>query len=175
MRASADDEYVEYVTARLPDLRRLGALLCGDGHRADDLVQQTITKLYVGWARIRTVDNLDSYVRTMLTNTFLSERRSPWARVRLFSKGPDPEVAPSPPGSYPAAVEEREVVAAALAKLPCRQRAVLVLRFMCDLSVAEVAATLRCSEGTVKSHTHRGLAALRQLLDTPAFTPCGRV
>ena len=87
MKASAQQEYVDYVTGRLPTLRRLAYLLCGDEHRADDLVQQTITKLYLRWQRISGVEHLDQYVRTMLVHAFVDERRRPWARVGLVAHG----------------------------------------------------------------------------------------
>jgi len=168
MSDAAEQEYVEYVTARLPALRRLAFLLCGDEHRADDLVQQTITKLYVRWNRIRTVDHLDRYVRAMLTNAFINERRMPWAQVRLFRETPE-AAAPADTG-----LEERTVLRAALAKVPRRQQAVLVLRFLHDMSVADVAETLGCSEGTVKSQTSHGLTTLRRLLGAPALVPSGK-
>lgn len=158
---AAEQEYTEYVTARIPALRRLAFLLAGDEHRADDLVQQTITTLFLKWRRAGAADNLDAYVRTMLVRTFVDERRLAWARVRLFRQ------APEPPPAEPSGVEEREVVRAALARLPRRQQAVLVLRFFYDLPVDEVAATLGCSTGTVKSHTSRGLTTLRRLLGAP--------
>jgi RNA polymerase sigma-70 factor (sigma-E family) len=158
MRAGAEQAYVEYVTLRLAALHRLAFLLCGDEHRADDLVQQTMTKLYVRWRRISAVEHLDQYVRTMLVRSFLDERRRPWARVNLLAQTPD---APQPPDDN---VEERLALRAALARVPRRQQAVLALRFLCDLSVEEVAAALECSEGTVKSQTSRGLAALRRTL-----------
>ena len=158
--ATADErEYIEYVTARLPALRRLAYVLCGDAHGADDLVQQTITALFVRWHRIRTVDHLDRYVRSMLVHTFIDERRLAWAKVRLFREVPE-QAAPLDQG-----FEERSVVRAALARVPRRQRAVLVLRFVYDLPVAEAAELLGCSEGTVKSQTSRGLITLRKLLD----------
>ena len=167
MRAE-EQEYVEYVTARLPALRRLAFLLCGDEHHADDLVQQTITTLYLRWNKIRTVNHLDKYVRTMLTHTFINERRRPWARVRLFRETPER-------GTHgETGIEERAVVRAALAKVPRRQQAVLVLRFLCDLSVADVAEVLGCSQGTVKSQTSHGLAALRRLLGEPALARSGK-
>ncbi|MGN9778684.1 SigE family RNA polymerase sigma factor [Micromonospora sp. H33] len=156
--ADGDDEYVEYVTARIPALRRLGCLLTGDEHRADDLVQQTITTLYVKWARARAADDLDRYVRTMLVRTFIDERRRAWSRVRLFAAPPEPAAVQD------AGAEDREVLRAALARVPRRQQAVLVLRFICDLPVNEVAEILGCSPGTVKSQTSHGLAALRRLL-----------
>jgi RNA polymerase sigma-70 factor (sigma-E family) len=155
---AADREYIEYVTARLPALRRLAYLLTGDAHRGDDLVQQTITTLFVRWQRIRDVAHLDPYVRSMLVHCFLDERRLAWARVRLFREVPD-QPAPAGPG-----VEERTVLRAALARVPQRQRAVLVLRFIYDLPVGEVAEILGCSAGTVKSQTSHGLTTLRRLL-----------
>ena len=156
--AAEEREYTEYVTARLPALRRLAYVLSGDVHRADDLVQQTITTLFVRWPKIRTVAHLDRYVRSMLVNSFIDERRLAWARVRLFREPPE-RAAPVDHG-----IEERSVLRSALAKVPRRQQAVLVLRFLYDLPVTEVAEMLGCSEGTVKSQTSHGLNALRKLL-----------
>lgn len=160
-----DAEYVEFVSAQLTSLRRTAYLLCGDTHRADDLVQQAITKLYVRWPRTRGVTHLDRYVRTMLVREFLDERRLSWAKVRLFGRGtPDAARQPEP------STDLRLVLRAALEKVPKRQRAVLVLRFLCDLPVDEVAQLLGCSPGTVKSQTSHGLAALRRHLGAAAFT-----
>ena len=75
-----DDEDTEYVSARMMSLRRTAYLLCQDWHRADDLVQATITKLYVHWSRARAADHIDAYARTVLVREFLGERRSAWAR-----------------------------------------------------------------------------------------------
>jgi len=158
-----DDEYVEYVGTRMSSLRRLGYHLCGTTSGADDLVQETITKLYVGWRRIRTVDNLDAYVRSMLLRTFLAEKRRPWARVGRFDYPPEDVAGPEPDADL------RLVMRAALAQVPRRQRAVLVLRFLHDLSIEDVARLLDCSTGTVKSQTSHGLTALRRLLDERAF------
>src|ERR1700712_3423090 len=90
MRDGSEEEYVDYVTARIPALRRLAYHLAGDEHRADDVVQQTIIKLYLKWQRAATATDLDAYVRTMLVRTFVDERRLAWARVRLFSEPPEP-------------------------------------------------------------------------------------
>jgi len=163
MRDGSEQEYVDYVTGRIPTLRRLAYLLTGDGHRADDLVQQTITTLYVKWQRARTANNLDAYVRTMLVRTYVDEKRLAWARVQLFRDTPESSTVED------GGVEDRHVVRAALAKVPRRQQAVLVLRFFFDLGVDEVAETLGCSSGTVKSHTSRGLATLRRLLGEREF------
>jgi RNA polymerase sigma-70 factor (sigma-E family) len=156
---SADEiEFTEYVTARLPALRRLAYALSGDENRADDLVQQTITTLFVRWRRIHGVAHLDRYVRRMLVNAYIDERRLSWAKVRLFREPPE-RVARVDDG-----IEDRAVLRSALARLPRRQRAVLSLRFICDLPVSEVAELLSCAEGTVKSQTFQGLATLRKLL-----------
>ncbi|BCJ44115.1 RNA polymerase sigma24 factor [Actinoplanes ianthinogenes] len=161
MRDGAEEEYTEYVAARIPALRRLAYLLAGDEHRADDLVQQTITTLYVKWRRASAAANLDAYVRTMLVRTYVDEKRLAWARVRLFRQSPEP------PPVESSGVEDRQLVRAALGRLPRQQQAVLVLRYFYDLSVDDVATTLGCSTGTVKSHTSRGLATLRRLLGEP--------
>ncbi|WP_347404841.1 SigE family RNA polymerase sigma factor [Micromonospora sp. WMMD1102] len=152
-------EYVEFVTTAMPRLRRLAYLLCGDAHRADDIVQQTFTTLYVHWPRVRNVSHLDGYVRATLVWFFQGEKRRPWSRrVRLTDTPPEPLP------RYGPDVEERTVLRAALDRLPRKQRAVLVLRFLCDMSVTEVAETLGCAPGTVKSQSFHGLATLRRLL-----------
>jgi len=162
MRDTASDEdYTEYVTARLPALHRLAFLLCGDAHRADDLVQQTITNLYVHWARASAAHHLDGYVRTMLIRAFIDEKRLGWARVRLFAETPQRPADTARPGPD---VEDRQLLRDALSRLPRRQQAVLVLRFLCDLSVAETAEALKCSEGNIKSQTSHGLATIRRVL-----------
>ncbi|MBT2213142.1 SigE family RNA polymerase sigma factor [Actinomadura sp. NEAU-AAG7] len=167
-----EGEYVEYVTGALPGLRRIAHLLCHDAHRADDIVQTTLTRLYVHWRRARAAKDTDRYVRAMLVRVFLSERRLAWTRVRLTGAPADTPGRASAPGPD---VETRAVVRAALERVPRKQRAVLVLRFLCDLPVAEVAEILGCSEGTVKSQTAHGLARLRALMGArDAAFPTGR-
>ena len=158
MRSQDEQQYVDYVTARLPTLRRLAGSLAKDSHKADDIVQTAITKLYVHWHRAKAADNLDAYVRTIVVRTFLNEQRLRWSRVRLTE-----DVIELPAREAPE-VETRLVIADALDRIPPKLRAVLVLRFLCDLPVREVADTLGCSENTVKSQTARGLTALRQVL-----------
>lgn len=167
IKRDTDAAYVEYVSAKALWFRRVAFLLCRDLDRADDLVQTSITKLYVDWARIRNVDNLDGYARTIIVNTFLAEQRSPWwKRVTL---GHEPELE-----EIGAEAEDLDLgidLGEALAEVPPRQRAVLVLRFYCDLSVQEAAAVLGCSTGNVKSQTSRGLSTLRNHLATRPSTP----
>jgi RNA polymerase sigma-70 factor (sigma-E family) len=164
MPAETDAEFAEYVRGRLPSLRRLALLLCHDWHRADDLVQASITKLYVHWHRARKATSVDAYVRTIIVREFLHERRSAWARrVMLRSLLPD---GPAPDLDADIAIDLR----AAIAALPTRQRAVLVLRYYCDLDVEHSAEVLGCSAGTVKSQTARALASLRRQLEASAHT-----
>ncbi|GIH15402.1 SigE family RNA polymerase sigma factor [Rugosimonospora africana] len=164
-----DDDYVEYVTARRMALHRMAFALCGDGHRADDLVQQTMTTLYLKWHKLRDVTHLDRYVHSMLLRNYLHERRTGWlSRVWLVGNPPEREAAGGDD------VELRDELRIALSRVPPRQRAVLVLRFTCDLPVAEVAEILNISEGTVKSQTAHGLAALRRLLGAPPALSAAR-
>jgi RNA polymerase sigma-70 factor (sigma-E family) len=155
-----DDEFAAYYTARGGTLRNTAYLLCGDWHLAHDLAQTALIKLYLAWPRVNRQSSLDAYARQVLVRVFLDERRRPWRRERT---GADAAVfdrpAPDP------AVAERMAVRAALAEVPPRQRAVLVLRFWLDLSVEQAAEAMRCSPGTVKSQTARGLATLRAALE----------
>ena len=158
MRAEDEQRYDAYVRSRLPWIRKVAYLLCQDWHRADDIGQVAITRLYVHWASASRATDLDAYLRTMLLRVFLSERRTAWARrVRLGAEPVEPVGAADDTAG-------RLVVRQALADVAPRQRAVLVLRFYCDLSVEQTAETLGCSPGTVKSQTARGLDALRRAL-----------
>jgi len=151
-----DAEYTEYVTARLSSLQRLAAVLCDDRQRADDLVQGALTKLYVHWGRVRAASHPDAYARTVLVREFIHERRSNWVRrVSLTGQVNEP----------PAAAVDHDAVLdlrAAVAALPARQRATLVLRYYCDLTIDQSAEILGCSPGTVKSQTARALDAVRR-------------
>jgi RNA polymerase sigma-70 factor (sigma-E family) len=153
-----DAEYTEYVAARLSSLRRLAAVLCDDWQRADDLVQAALVKLYVHWGQIRTASHTNAYARAVLVREFIHERRSTWAkRVSLSAMVTD---SPAAAVDHDAALDLRAAVAA----LPARQRATLVLRFYCDLNVDQSAEILGCSPGTVKSQTARALEAVRRAL-----------
>lgn len=152
-------------------MRRIAYLLCQDWQRADDLVQVTITRLYVRWDRARTLEHIDGYARTMLIREYLGEQRSGWSRrVSLDAAVPD---TPGPVADCDTAIDLR----AALASLPPRQRATVVLRYYCDLSVEQSAELLGCSTGTVKSQTAKAIGALRGRLDpieasaTPSVPP----
>lgn len=158
-----DDEYVEFLASRSPRLHRTAYLLCGDRHRAEDIVQATALTLYLKWRKVRAADNLDGYVHRMLVREFLGQRRLRWAGVLLTDRLPERPLAPPPDD-----LENRDAVLAGLARLPAGQRAVIVLRYFSDLSVAETADALNCSTGNVKSQTARGLTTLRRVLTQPA-------
>jgi RNA polymerase sigma-70 factor (sigma-E family) len=158
MRPEQEREYVEYVTVRLPRLHRAAYLLCTDRHQADDIVQATLTSLYVDWRRASGADNIDGYVHRILVRRFLDEKRRRWSKVLLGDAMPE-RAAVDQHG-----VEDRDTLVAALRELPKGQRAVIVLRFLGDLSVEATAEALGCSVGNVKSQCARGLTALRGVL-----------
>jgi RNA polymerase sigma-70 factor (sigma-E family) len=156
-----EEAYREYVVARMDRLRRMAYLLCHDWHTADDLVSSALLKLYRNWSTAQRADNLDAYVRRILLRSWLDERRRPWRRESSTDEVPDaPAPAPAPDGDAR--------LLDLLRRLPQRRRAVLVLRFYCDLSVEETAATLGVSVGTVKSTTARALDTLRTTLGVEA-------
>jgi RNA polymerase sigma-70 factor (sigma-E family) len=151
-------EFAEYFTARYGVLRRLAYGLCGDWHAADDVVQYTFAQLYRHWSRVRP-ESLDAYVRSILVNSVRSRARRNRREI-VTSDPPDSIASDADPGT-------RLDLGRALARLPRRQREVVVLRHLEDLSVAEVAALLGVAEGTVKSQTARGIETLRHLLGVP--------
>ena len=152
-----DAAFSDFVAARQAHLRRIAYALCGDWHRAEDLLQTSLTKLYVAWPRIRHEGGEEAYVRQIMVRANIDESRRPWRRER--SSG----VLPERP-EEPARPEERSALFAALQSLPEQQRKVVVLRHWLGLSVRETSTELRISEGTVKSHSSRGLAALQAVL-----------
>ena len=157
-----DEGFAAYFASRSGAMRGTAFLLCGDWHRAEDLVQTAFVKLYRAWHRVGAREKLDAYTRQILVRTFLDETRGGFRhREEPIAHHLD---RPAPELSGP---EDRLVLVRALADLPARQRATLVLRFWEDLSVEDTAKALRCSEGTVKSQTSRGLDAMRDLVPAP--------
>ncbi|KMS73706.1 RNA polymerase [Streptomyces viridochromogenes] len=154
MTRGADAALHAFVESRRTALFRSAYLLCGSREEAEDLVQTTLVKVVLGARRHRRLDNLDAYARRTLVNTFIAARRRFWRRERAYGEVPDV------PGQ-PVDSDTGVMVRAALARLGPKQRAVLVLRYWEDLSVADTAELLGMRESTVKSHTARGLAALR--------------
>lgn len=160
---AADERALDdFVAGRRAALFRSAFLLCGDRDEADDLVQSTLVKVILGWRRLERLDNIEAYARRTLVNTFISSRRRFWRRERPFGELPDR----AQPGVD---TDLGMSVRAALARLPAKQRAVLVLRYWEDLSVEATADTLGMRPNTVKSHAARGVAALRALLPIDAL------
>lgn len=154
------EDYRAYVTGRLPALRRVAYLLCGDWHTADDVLSATLVRLLLHWPKVSAADNVDGYVRRVLVRTMLNERRRPWRREHPLPALPEP----APAAGESDAVDQRVSLLALLDELPARRRAVVVLRYCCDLSVEETARELGCSTGTVKSQAARALDTLRERL-----------
>jgi RNA polymerase sigma-70 factor (sigma-E family) len=159
------EAYREYVVSRIDPMRRVAYLLCGDWHTADDLLSTALVKLFRQWRRVSAMDNPDAYLRRMLLRVWLDERRRPWRREHPTDVVPDRSVVGGEPTDQ---VDDRLAVLALLAELPPRRRAVLVLRYFCDLSVEQTAEELGCSTGTVKSQTARALDALRARMTAPS-------
>ena len=164
-RADTDAEFAEFLTARSAQLYRSAYLLTTSAHAAEDLLQTTLAKTYAAWSRVSRADDPVAYVHGVLTKAFLSERRRrsstelPVAEPGLL-RGRDR----TPPASDPT---DRVALMAALAQLAPLDRAVVVLRFWEDRSVAQTAAELDLSEAAVKNRSLRALRTLRGLLDEP--------
>jgi RNA polymerase sigma-70 factor (sigma-E family) len=155
-RDAAFSEYVAGQRVRLVRAARL--LTAGDEAAAEDLVQTTLTRLYVHWSRVTRADEPVAYGYRALTNTFLDERRRAHRRREVVTDT-TPEVAG--PTEDP---DTRRLVLEALEGLAPRQRAVVVLRHFLQYDVAATAQVLGCAEGTVKSQNAKALAHLREVL-----------
>lgn len=155
-------EFEEFALARATQLYRSAWLLCGDRHQAEDLVQETLAKVYVRWNRrlVAPIDNPAAYAQTTLVRTFLSARRRRSSSELAYADVPEPAT-PDPAS----ASDLRLALLAALAGLTPLDRAVLVLRYLEDLSVRDVAELLGLSEGAVRSRSMRALERTRPLLD----------
>lgn len=160
MRADVRDaEFTAYVAAQRPRLVRAARLLtAGDQLAAEDLVQTTLTRLYVRWPRVSGADDPIAYGYRSLTNTFLDERQRAHHRREVVTERQPEHPAP---GSD---LDVRALVLDALTELAPRQRAVVVLRHFLEYDVSGAARVLGCSEGTVKSQNAKALARLREIL-----------
>lgn len=156
----ARDGFDEFVLARSPALLRSAWLLTGNRATAEDLVQAALVRTWSRWGRLESVEGAEPYVRRVMVTLYAT-----WWRRRWRAEVPT-ETLPDQPDAGPD-LDLRESVRTALATLPRRQRAVIVLRFVEDLSVDETARVLGCTAGTVKSQTAKALASLRRggLLD----------
>ncbi len=161
MTSDDEREFGDYVVARSRRLCEFAYLLCGDWHSAEDAVQNALTKLYLAWRRLRDRAAIEPYVRKIIVRVILDQRRlASFRRESSWAQPPERLSA----GDLTDATPDRMAVLEALAKVPPRQRAVLVLRYWEDMSIEETAELLNCSAGTVKSQSARGLQTLRELL-----------
>ena len=160
MGSDATDDFTEFVHANGVRLHRTAVLLTGgDVHLADDLLQTTYARLFASWRRVSRAGNPVGYARTTLTHVFLSHRR-----VRRNSEVPSDDLPEH--ASYDVGVDTRLDLTEAIGRLPPTDRAVVVLRYWEDRTVAETAAELGLTELAVRSRASRALARLR-----PHFTP----
>ena len=150
------DGFTEFVAARSAMLLRVAWLLTGDAGKAEDLLQTVLAIVWPRWNQVVRGGNPEAYVRQALYRTYLSWRRRRWRYETPTADLPEPQA-----GDLTRSLADRDALRRALAKLSNQQRAVVVLRYVEDLSIADTAELLGCSEGTVKVQAGRALAALR--------------
>lgn len=155
------DAFEAFVASASARLIRSAYLLSGDRGRAEDLVQMTLVRVAQHWDVARQAPH--AYAHRVLVNLLRDRRRWLARRVEETSLSEAGEL-PDPHGDSATDVVERVAIMAALHALPPRQREVVVLRFFADMSVEDTAAAIGTSDGTVKTHTHRALQALRAAL-----------
>lgn len=155
---NVDQDFAEFVAARWTALYRLAYLLTASQAGAEDLLQTSLEKAYVRWPRIFGMEHAEAYVRRMIANTYVSGRRRAWVREEPHDRLPET------PSSTESALLDRALLWPLVCALPARQRAVIVLRYYEDMSEAEIAATLGCAPGTVKSQSSAAMKALRRAL-----------
>jgi RNA polymerase sigma-70 factor (sigma-E family) len=161
---TSHQEFTEFAVASAPRLRRAAFLLCGDWHTAEDLAQTALAKVFVSWRKVRRQDTAHAYATRVLTNSYLANKRLRRGTEILTDQLPEhPVTGPAP--------EARILVLDALALLPPRSRAVVVLRYWADLTVDQTANVLGCSPGTVKTLSSRALDKLRAALGDAGTEP----
>jgi RNA polymerase sigma-70 factor (sigma-E family) len=160
--AADDSSFEEFVAATSARLFTMARLLTGaDRAAAEDLLQGAFERAYRHWRRICRRDDPERYVRRILVNASVDR----WRRMRRHPEAPLASVAEPFRADETAALDDRDLLLRALAALPDRQRAVLVLRYFEDLTEAQTATMLGCSIGTVKSQGARALTRLREIAD----------
>ncbi|MGW7432867.1 SigE family RNA polymerase sigma factor [Streptomyces sp. NPDC054861] len=159
MQTSRADEFLEFASARSGHLFRSACLMTsGDTHLAEDLVQETLGRLYARWGRMGRVGNPAGYAQTVLVRTFLGHQRRRSATERPFGELPDR----AREGADDPAL--RIALLDALASLTAKDRAVVVLRYWEDRSIEETAAALQMSSAAVRTRSVRALGKLRASL-----------
>ena len=159
---SADLAVIELYSMHYTALVRLAAMLVRDTPTAEEVVQDSFVAMHDGWERLRDTEKALAYMRQAVVNRSRSVLRHRMV-VEKNQQKPPPDMPSAEHGAL--ALVERSAVIAALRDLPERQREAIVLRYYADLSEAEIAAAMKISRGAVKSHTSRGMAALRVALE----------
>ncbi|MEU3373577.1 SigE family RNA polymerase sigma factor [Streptomyces sp. NPDC006660] len=158
MKPAQEDAYLEFVAARARALYHSAYVLAaGDSHLAEDLVQETLSRVYVHWNRVARADSPAAYAQTVLVRAFLSLRRRRSSGERPVAAMPE-NAASGPDAAL------RLTLLDALGQLPPRDRAVLLLRYWEDRSIEETGRMLKLSSGAVRSQGARALGRLRALL-----------
>jgi RNA polymerase sigma-70 factor (sigma-E family) len=164
-----DTEFTEFASQYSDRLYRSAYLLTTSPQAAEDLLQTTLAKAFAGWRRVRTTDDPVAYCHRILLNAFLSERRLRRSSELLVGELPYHHAAGTATPS--ADVADRVTLMAALAELTPLDRAVVVLRYWHDFSVATTAVDLNLTESAVKNRTSRALRRLRDLLADDLHLP----
>lgn len=164
MRRRDEVEFTEFATAAVRGLRRTAYLMCGDWHRAEDAAQDALVRIYRRWDKLH-AGGLNTYAHKAVVSVVLDQAKRPWRREHTTET-----LQEQPSSDENGVVDDRLLVIAALAELPARQRACVVLRHYADLSLEDTAEVLGISTGTVKSQASRGLVRLRELLGSRAAT-----
>jgi RNA polymerase sigma-70 factor (sigma-E family) len=163
----SDSSFDDFVQGRGRALLRFAYVLSGDADLAEDLVQEVLARMYRRWDRVAAMQHAEAYVRAAIVRQFLSWRRRRSAREAIYAEVPEPAVAADSDRAQQR-VLARDEMWRLLAGLARAQRAVLVLRFYCDLPDHEIARLLGCGESTVRSQTARALARMRTILGQEA-------
>jgi RNA polymerase sigma-70 factor (sigma-E family) len=157
---SADTtQFTAYVRIKGPTLLRTARSLTPNPSDAEDLLQTALTKTYLAWDRIDDHRAVDGYVRRTLVNTRTSQWRKRKVDEYCTDEVPEPPVTGGPDLTEQQA--QRDAMMRAVARLPPRQRAMVVLRYYEDMSEVQTAEALGVSVGTVKSAVSRALGKLR--------------
>lgn len=170
MEQSEEDAFTRFVAEAGGRLARSAYLLAGGDRAAgEDLVQGALERTYRHWPRVVRAGGAEAYVRRALVNAAINRRRGRFREEPLEAIGLDG--GPADATDVGLAWAHRDEILRALRTLPPRQRAVVVLRYLDDLSEAETAAVLGCAVGSVKSQASRGLARLREQMSGNAPSP----
>lgn len=151
-------EFTDFARTAMPQLHRTASLLCGDRHRAEDLVQETLARVYARWST--TIDNPAAYAQTTLTRTWISQQRRRSTHERPMDELPE-RVAPGPDDAL------RLTLLAALDRLDPLDRVIVVLRHHDGVPTADVALRVGLTDVAVRARLMRALRRLREVLDLP--------